>query len=106
MQGDHRPPPGASLDFGALLAPAIGAAVREALSAGRPDPPPLDPEQLLTPQQVAELLAVSISRARQLMQGELPVVTLPAGGAAERLQRRCRRADLLAWIAERRKEAL
>lgn len=102
MDSEPSPSPKSTLGFEAALRAAVAEAVAEGLAARQAPAPAPDPERLLRPQEVAGLLGVSVSQARALMRGELPVVVLPTAGSGEREQRRCRRGDLCDWIAGHR----
>jgi len=80
---------------------AVVAAVAEVLGEWRGQPPPPDPDQLLTVQQVAEICQVSPSQVRGWLKLALPSITLPGVGRGLRAQRRVRRGDLLAWLQEK-----
>lgn len=80
----------------------VAANVADLIARLAPQPPAVDPDQLLTAQQVAELCNVSTSQVRGWMRSNLATIMLPGSGTGARAQRRVQRSDLLAWIEAHR----
>lgn len=79
-------------------------AVRESVDSKQEGP---DVNRLLSPKDVAVLLGVSLSQARNIFrEGDLPIVALPSSGVKnKRHQYRVRYGALVDWILKRENDA-